>query len=149
MHIRPISWPLSSSRPRSTPPTGVTESLIGSGRVELLPPELRVRLTGWPAAIEDALEEQLNLVRLGEERLRPTLNASATDLEPAYDRAAEWGRNRTGIVREGDGVTQLVMSSEFRNLLLERQKVIDNAASEIESLRGEARNIAALIERSR
>ncbi len=110
------------------PPTGTATTLLSSGQVDLLQSlPLRSALAGWPAAIEDGLEEQLSSWDLGDERLEPLLQAAVPNLGPTYAVMSLWQEERRIVNGASEGETAVTASAELWNAIYQQLTMIRNA----------------------
>ena len=114
------------------PPMGTTNTLLASGQVFMLRNrELGLALTEWPAAIQDAVEEQTALWRLGDERLEPLLHQAILNLAPVYQILTEWEQRRP-LVAEESGESSVVSSPQLWNILYQRLTFLKGGRNELQ-----------------
>lgn len=119
------------------PPTGTATTLLASGQVELLRSlELRSALAGWPSAIEDGVEEQLSSWRLGDDRLEPLLQASVSNLGPAYTVMSVWGKEKRIVSGVSDESRSVTVSAELWNVVYQQLTMIRNARTDLVDVTG-------------
>jgi hypothetical protein len=102
------------------PGAGAYESLMASGLLtELDAQDLRNALAAWPAVLEDAVEEQRRLQRLGDEQLKPLIEASSSDLAGVYEMLAKW-ETTLGSAPMSTGRNRISSTPELVSLLERR-----------------------------
>jgi hypothetical protein len=127
------------------PPIGTTNTLLASGQVSMLRNwELRVALAEWPAVIQDAVEEQTALWRLGDERLEPLLHQAILNLAPAYQILTGYEQHRQIVVKES-GESSVVSSPELWNILYQRLTFLKGGRNELEVAEKHLKRMVAIV----
>jgi hypothetical protein len=103
------------------PPFGIAGALLDSGQASILSnAELRAALGRWPAAIADAVEDQILLERMGMERIGPLVQRSIINMKPVYTSNIEEQLNRDSSFAILDSESEIVASRELWNVLYQR-----------------------------
>ena len=114
------------------PPTGTATALLASGQVGVLRSlELRATLAGWPAAIQDGVEEQLSSWRLGDEHLEPLLQGAVPNLGPAYRVMNLWQHERRIVRGSSQDETVVNATPELWNAVYQQLTMIRNARMDL------------------
>ena len=117
------------------PPTGMTNTLLASGQLDLLRNlDLRTAIAEWPSAIEDGVEEQTSLWRLGDQQLEPLLHDAVPSLGRAYSILSVWENERRLVSGLGHGELTVTASPALWNVLYQRLSMIRSARADLEGV---------------
>ena len=117
------------------PPTGMTNTLLASGQLDLLRNlDLRTAIAEWPSAIEDGVEEQTSLWRLGDQQLEPLLHDAVPSLGRAYSILSVWETEHGLVSGLGHGDLAVTASASLWNVLYQRLSMIRSARGDLEGV---------------
>lgn len=122
---------------------GTLNAVLQSGDLRLIGnAEIRSRIAGWPATLQDATENEVLLRTIWGPRMGDVLGREV-DLSPIVE---EWGCDATGNPLCVNGETALAANTELFGVLLFAHGWATEAALELEHLHKETEQIVALID---
>ena len=134
--------------PTYDPPFGIAGALLNSGQTSILSnAELRAALGRWPAAIADAVEDQLLLERIGTERIAPLLQRSMVSMQPVHASNIEEQLARDSSFAVLEGSSEIVASQELWNVLYQRNARTRVAIGDLGRTRAQLIELIELVEK--
>jgi hypothetical protein len=133
--------------PTYDPPFGIAGALLDSGQASILgSAELRAALGRWPAAIADGVEDQMMLMRLGEDRIAPLVQQNIANMQPVHAANTLEQLARDSSLADLEGSSEITASRELWNVLYRRSERTRLALGDLGRTRMQLLQLMELVE---